>query len=203
MWAKSFVEKELLNAINLAKEHYRAHREKSVIFFDELNTSPAVDLLKEIICDARLNGGHINDIIGRDFLQSNGLPPQADFRNILTFVAAINPYQKVSEVERKRFNRLGLRANGAVSMENDLTDLLYRVHPLPASLRHFVWNMGTMSSALEQKCIKEQVLLYLKDQKEADSLCLVLATSHQFMRSENSDCRFVSFRDVDHACKTF
>ena len=61
---------------NAEKEAMRNSRHKldTVVFFDEANTTDAIGLIKEIMCDHRLHGKHIS----RD----------------LKFIAACNPYRK-------------------------------------------------------------------------------------------------------------
>ena len=46
----------------------------TVVFFDEANTTDAIDLIKEILCDRRLNGKPVSED--------------------LKFIAACNPYRK-------------------------------------------------------------------------------------------------------------
>jgi len=52
----------------------RQHNLDTVVFFDEANTTDAIGLIKEIMCDRRLHGRPIS----RD----------------LKFIAACNPYRK-------------------------------------------------------------------------------------------------------------
>ena len=49
----------------------------TILFFDEANTTDAVDLIKEIMVDRRVNGRAINPKLTR-----------------LHFIAACNPYRK-------------------------------------------------------------------------------------------------------------
>lgn len=49
----------------------------TVLFFDEANTTDALDLIKEIMVDRRVNGRAINPELAR-----------------LHFIAACNPYRK-------------------------------------------------------------------------------------------------------------
>ena len=49
----------------------------TVLFFDEANTTDAIDLIKEIMVDRRVNGRAINPELTR-----------------LHFIAACNPYRK-------------------------------------------------------------------------------------------------------------
>ena len=46
----------------------------TVLFFDEANTTDAIELIKEIMCDRRLNG--------------------EDIRENIKFIAACNPYKR-------------------------------------------------------------------------------------------------------------
>ena len=49
----------------------------TILFFDEANTTDAIDLIKEIMVDRRVNGRAINPKLTR-----------------LHFIAACNPYRK-------------------------------------------------------------------------------------------------------------
>ena len=52
----------------------RRHKLDTVVFFDEANTTEAIGLIKEVMCDRRINGR----LVSRD----------------LKFIAACNPYRK-------------------------------------------------------------------------------------------------------------
>lgn len=70
-------EREITLFINKAEEEARINRESNVdtvVFFDEANTTDAIDLIKEIMCDLRINGRPISKDI--------------------KFIAACNPYRK-------------------------------------------------------------------------------------------------------------
>ena len=62
-------------ARKLARENKKAHPPvDTVLFFDEANTTEAIGLIKEIMCDRRLNGEPLPENI--------------------KFIAACNPYRK-------------------------------------------------------------------------------------------------------------
>ena len=61
------------NAENEAVRN-RQHKLDTVVFFDEANTTDAIGLIKEIMCDRRLQGKPISED--------------------LKFIAACNPYRK-------------------------------------------------------------------------------------------------------------
>ena len=70
-------EDDIIKAINRAQTQAEKNRQRhldTVLFFDEANTTDAIGLIKEIMCDHRINGKPIS----RD----------------LRFIAACNPYRK-------------------------------------------------------------------------------------------------------------
>jgi len=70
-------ETDIKNFIDAAREKAAENAEEgldTIVFFDEANTTDALDLIKEILCDHRLKGVPI---------KSN-----------LKFIAACNPYRK-------------------------------------------------------------------------------------------------------------
>ena len=61
-------------AEKIAAKNRNEHEIDTVLFFDEANTSDAIGLIKEVMCDRRINGRQI----------------KADVK----FIAACNPYKK-------------------------------------------------------------------------------------------------------------
>ena len=61
-------------AEEIADENRTVHEIDTVMFFDEANTTEAIGLIKEVMCDHRIHGRSI----------------QADVK----FIAACNPYRK-------------------------------------------------------------------------------------------------------------
>ena len=69
------IERRMNEVLELAKENKKASPPvDTVLFFDEANTTEAIGLIKEIMCDRRLNGKPIPEDI--------------------KFIAACNPYRK-------------------------------------------------------------------------------------------------------------
>lgn len=52
----------------------RKHKTDTILFFDEANTTEAIGLIKEVMCDRRIQGRRLPDDI--------------------KFIAACNPYKK-------------------------------------------------------------------------------------------------------------
>lgn len=74
---KQRIEWTVTEAIKLAKSNWTKYQIDTYLFFDEANTTPEVNFLKEIICDGSMNGIVHN---ARE--------------NHLRIVAAVNPYRK-------------------------------------------------------------------------------------------------------------
>ena len=77
-------------AEKLAERNHLEYKIDTVLFFDEANTSPAIGLIKEIMCDKRMYGRHIRTDIG------------------LQFIAACNPYRKHTEEMLNKLSSAGL-----------------------------------------------------------------------------------------------
>ena len=71
-------EEDVVNHVKKAEEMSAVNKEKhdvdTVLFFDEANTSEAIGLIKEVMCDRRIHGR---------FVSAN-----------VKFIAACNPYRK-------------------------------------------------------------------------------------------------------------
>ena len=66
--------KKLKEAEELARKNKKDHDIDTVLFFDEANTTEAIGLIKEVMCDRRVYGRGISEDI--------------------KFIAACNPYRK-------------------------------------------------------------------------------------------------------------
>ncbi|XP_065845272.1 E3 ubiquitin-protein ligase rnf213-alpha-like isoform X2 [Oscarella lobularis] len=178
-----------------AEANYRLHQVKTVLFFDEANTTDAVGLIKEIMCDKRVNGHKIRGL-GHD----------------LHVIAACNPYRKHTEVMIEKLEAAGLGYHVRTGDTEDrlgqipLRQLVYRVHPLPDSVKALVWDFGQLKPDAEKAYISQIVSRYVLVQKSLpriesmiDVVTNVLAASQNYMRSRNDECSFVSLRDVERA----
>ena len=73
---KSDIARKVMEAEAVAEENKDTYGLDTVLFFDEANTTDAIDLIKEVMCDRRLNGREITKDI--------------------KFIAACNPYRKLA-----------------------------------------------------------------------------------------------------------
>ena len=70
-------EKDVIKKVEEAEELATVNREKgisTILFFDEANTTEAIGLIKEVMCDRRVHGREISEDVN--------------------FIAACNPYRK-------------------------------------------------------------------------------------------------------------
>ena len=184
-------------AEKLAERNYAAHQIDTVLFFDEANTSPAIGLIKEIMCDRRMYGRHIRTDIG------------------LQFIAACNPYRRHTEEMLRKLSCAGLGFFTKASETTDrlgdipLRELVYRVMELPASLRPLVWDFGQLSNSIEKTYTREIVARHLRERNSpieardeiVDAISDVLAGAQNYMRERKDECSFVSLRDVERAMR--
>ena len=168
-----------------------------ILFFDEANTTEAIGLIKEIMCDSSCNGNKI------------------DFRYGLKIIAACNPYKKHSDEMIMKLEHAGL---GFYKSANDtkeklghipMRQLVYRVQPLPASFLPLVWDFGQLDNDVEEVYIKQMLKKAIEDRRlpfeaskeEIDILSELLTTSQAFMRDRRDECSFVSLRDIERVIK--
>ncbi|KAI6652351.1 E3 ubiquitin-protein ligase [Oopsacas minuta] len=182
-------------AENLAKKNFSEHKIDTVLFFDEANTSPAIGLIKEIMCDRRMYGRHISSNIG------------------LQFIAACNPYRKHTKEMLNKLSCAGLGFFTKASQTMDrlvnipLRELVYRVMDLPASLGPLVWDFGQLSRKIEKTYTMEIIMKHLKSSSiefpydVVKMICEVLAGAQNYMRKRKDECSFVSLRDVERAMR--
>ncbi|XP_063441660.1 E3 ubiquitin-protein ligase rnf213-alpha-like [Mytilus trossulus] len=161
----------------------------TVLFFDEANTTEAIGVIKEIMCDKSLGGKQIN------------------LHERLKIVAACNPYRKHSEKLIKRLEQAGLGYYVSSDKTTDklgripMRHLVYRVQPLPQSMLPLVWDFGQLNTDVEEMYIKQMVLRYIKNGELPSgietTLSKILTVSQDFMRDQKDECSFVSLRDVE------
>ena len=181
-------------ALALAQKNI-VHGVDTILFFDETNTSPMIGLIKEILCDRRMDGS----------------PIPTDIR--LQFIAACNPYREHNPEMKKKLASAGLGMISGDRMVREhfgdipLRDLVYRVIPLPESLLSLVWDFGRLSPSTENAYITEIVSIYTKDPLYEElhayhhAISEVLSAVQEYMRERRDECSFVSLRDVERAVR--
>ena len=187
--------RKVKEAEKLAIRNNEEHGIDTILFFDEANTSQAIGLIKEIMCDKRMYGRQI----------------RSDVK--LQFIAACNPYRRHSEAMLNKLSTAGLgfftKASNTFDRLGDIPvrELVYRVMELPASMRPFVWDFGQLSDNIERSYTREIVLKHVKSSSirfpegSIDVMSEVLAGAQHYMRTRKDECSFVSLRDVERAMR--
>ncbi|XP_034002602.1 E3 ubiquitin-protein ligase rnf213-alpha-like isoform X2 [Trematomus bernacchii] len=182
-------------AESLARTNKETHTFDSVLFFDEANTTEAINSIKEIVCD--------NSVQGQQRGSQTGLQ----------IIAACNPYRKHTDkmIERLEASGLGYRVRAEETEDRlgsiPLRQLVYRVHVLPPSMIPLVWDFGQLNDSTEQMytehIVKRQVEANLIERHYVPTITQVLALSQKFMRERKDECSFVSLRDVERCMHVF
>ncbi|XP_052808691.1 E3 ubiquitin-protein ligase rnf213-alpha-like isoform X2 [Mya arenaria] len=181
-------EAEIAARVNIEK--YGRHM-YTVMFFDEANTTEAIGLIKEIMCDKSIAGKRLT-------LCEN-----------LKIVAACNPYRKHSDELIKKLEQAGLGYHVDADETTDrlgrvpMRRLVYRVQPLPQSLLPLVWDFGQLNTQVEELYIRQMVRRYINDDRLPnipnliEVVSRILTVSQDYMRAQRDECSFVSLRDVE------
>eukprot|EP01083_Nonionella_stella_P178100 628132_1 len=103
--------------MNGSKQHTKRNKHNPIYgyFLDEINTSPAIGYLKEILCD--------------DSFEGTPLPEN------MKVIAACNPYRK------RNIGHLSRRS----VLADPLSQFMYRVYPLPSTMKEYIWMFGSLS----------------------------------------------------------
>ncbi|XP_060763768.1 E3 ubiquitin-protein ligase rnf213-alpha-like isoform X2 [Neoarius graeffei] len=186
--------KKVREAIDISKKN-EVHHLDTVLFFDEANTTEAVNAIKEVICDKSVNGEQIN-------------APS------LKIIAACNPYRKHSKEAIDQLERAGLGYR--VRSENTeeklgqipMRQLVYRVQPLPPSLTPLVWDFGKLNEHTQELYITQMVKTFFHKEKLPNAkehqllFTKVISASQKHMAELTDECRMVSLRDIERCMKT-
>eukprot|EP01083_Nonionella_stella_P289833 986305_1 len=147
------------------------------IFLDEINTSPAIGYLKEILCD--------------DSFEGTPLPEN------MKVIAACNPYRK------RNIGHLSRRS----VLADPLSQFMYRVYPLPSTMKEYIWMFGSLSKQDEQSYTLQMAQTFtekiLSDTKKQQKLAKCIVISQAFIRESLQDSAFVSLRDIARCLKIF
>ncbi|XP_071951998.1 E3 ubiquitin-protein ligase rnf213-alpha-like [Antedon mediterranea] len=182
-----YIADRVRKAERLANHNKSRYQIDTILFFDEANTTEAIGIIKEIMCDGRMNGQKI------DFKGSG-----------LKIVAACNPYKRHTEEMIERLEAAGLGYHIKASKTTDrlgripLRQLVYRVQALPPSMLPLVWDFGQLNQDVEKMYIRQIVQRFVDaSQQQVDVVCEVLSAAQTFMREQKNECSFVSLRDVE------
>ena len=201
--------RDIINKVKKAKTLARYNRSlpgeskiQTVLFFDEANTTEAMGLIKEVMCDKRINGRKVEGL-----------------GSSLQVIAACNPYRKHTPEMIKRLEEAGLGYHVKSDKTQDklgyipLRQLVYRVRTLPDSMKALVWDFGQLDQNIEKLYVRQIVNRHLEEIRQSitdvqgvvdirgvvDIVTNVLAAAQGFMKLQKDECSFVSLRDVERA----
>lgn len=165
-------EDTILKKINECDSKAKANLRGDVwLFLDEINTCDYLGLICDVLCHHHCKGKR--------------LAPN------LKLLAACNPYRIRSD---KSILTSGLQ--GKIKTDQ-LSKLVYRVHPLPETMIDYVWDYGSLQKKDEKSYIERMVQKMFPKQNIVNLLVELLTMSQQFVKEEEgSDC-CVSLRDVE------
>jgi hypothetical protein len=169
---------EITDTVNQGVAKAIADRKQPVfVFLDEFNACDHVGLIRNIIVDRVVSG---------EALPSN-----------LKVLGALNPYRKRPEVEGKIMPGL------VFTMHQDDTDvmsqLVYRVNPVPDTLFEHVFDFGQLESHTEGDYIVSMVKMspFAGASKSQDQLVAdLIRASQSYIRKVEGDSSAASLRDV-------
>ena len=177
------------------RRDYPGSKIQTVLFFDEANTTDALGLIKELMCDKRVNGRKVEGL-----------------GSSLQVIATCNPYRKHTKEMIERLESAGLGYHVSADETEDklghipLRHLVYRVHDLPESMKALVWDFGQLNPAIERLYVKQIVSRRVAIRQSipnvhnlVEVITEVLAAAQSYMRKQDDECSFVSLRDVERA----
>eukprot|EP01084_Bolivina_argentea_P027606 51309_1 len=168
--------------------------ETILVFLDEINTSPEVGSFKEVVCDHSLKGAQ--------------LPEN------LVIIAALNPYRlrkkTKKQIEEEKKNEANNPSYFIDELDEQISNLVYRVYPIPPSMKTYVWNFGYLTTIDEQQYIavmtqttwnsadvKQDVGAKNNQFQRLMSIFIdIICQSQLFLRDHLNDVAVCSLRDV-------
>ena len=187
------IARNVKDAEKIAKQNIKQSVE-TVLFFDEANTTEAIQVIKEVVCDFTIEGKPIDQKCG------------------LKIVVACNPYKKHHPKMIEKLESAGLGYHDKVTEVEEKLDagipmrhLVYRVKPLPSSFLPLAWDFGQLSSDVEDTYLMQIVSTYCRtsklnfSQKDVMFINGVLSLSQKVIRESPDLSLMVSLRHVQRA----
>eukprot|EP01047_Picozoa_sp_COSAG01_P003877 COSAG01_NODE_121_length_25291_cov_10.011670_2_plen_4872_part_00 len=141
-------------------------------FLDEINACTHLGLINDLICH-RMHDGR-------------------DLHTNIRLMACANPYEKRRASQR---HTAGLTQK---LVQDQLTGLTYRVHPLPESMMDYVYDYGSLAPKEEPKYIETMLQDVCSSTEQRKKVAKLVINSQQMVR-KLTDISAVSLRDVKRA----
>ena len=173
-----------------ADEEVPTEQRRVFVFFDELNACAHVAMMVEAITKHSIGG--------------RPLHPR------LRILAAVNPHRKRAAREGGGGSP-GLVFNLGGEVQDAMSELVYRVHPIPTSLQQFVFDFGYLEADQETQYLKAILARHLGalrvelelevHRRDAHCALALLLASQASVRKYENDPSAVSLRDAVRACE--
>ena len=157
-----------MEEVDKKAESLKCKNKELWVFFDEMNTCLSLSLLTEIFINRTYNGKKFNDNI--------------------RLIGACNPYRK----------RKGNKEKCGLSRPDDNeSELVYLVQPLPQSLLYYVFSFGSIDEEDEKKYIHSIIeKLFTKEENILHEITRdAISESHKYLR-KTYDPSVVSLREI-------
>ena len=170
-------ERDIIQIFDKAHAELEKGTRKVFVFLDEINTCAHMGLMCEVICHRSLYGKRISEAI-----------------NVL---AALNPYRRRPD----RGNTPGLvyqLHTGTNVTPDPMSKLVYRVHPIPRTLRDFIFDFGSLTPDKEKLYIQSMVASKITEASPfaVGFITNLIQVSQQYVRKVEQDPSATSLRDV-------
>ena len=158
--------------------------QKSVfVFLDEINTCGHMGLITEAICHRSINGQRLHEGV--------------------QILAALNPYRIRPQRAEENVNAGLEYTKSAIKISGDpgrdMKHLVYKVHPIPPTLRDFIFDFGSLEDDTEALYVKSMIANQLTSYTNPDErniLADMISRSQIYLREFEGDPSVVSLRDV-------
>lgn len=173
-------EEDILDTFEKARQKIAGGSSEVFVFLDEINTCAHMGLMTEAICRRSLNG-----------------VPLPDGVHVL---AALNPYRRrpagKGDTPGLVFQMGG--KSGAAETPDPMASLVYRVHPVPKTLREYIFDFGALNESTEKLYVQSMVSSFLGDSSpmEQKIITALICSSQRFVRHTEMEESAVSLRDV-------
>lgn len=179
-------EHEILTIFSQASDilENQAHQKTVFVFLDEINTCNHMGLITEAICHRSINGKRLNEGI--------------------QILAALNPYRTRPSQSTDDLVAAGLeytkpQLHSDVESNIDMKNLVYKVHPIPPTLRDFIFDFGSLDDDTEALYIQSMITNQMSSFTNVDErsiLADMISRSQIYLRECEGDPSVVSLRDV-------
>ena len=149
---------------------------ESYVFLDEINTCAHMGLLCEVICQRSLYGKRISEDV--------------------KVLAALNPYRKRPDIGN--IPGLVFQLHGS-NTPDPMAHLVYRVHPIPRTLRDFIFDFGSLSYEMEKLYIYSMISKRFKSEGTPihNLMTEIVLACQNYIRDIEKEPSSTSLRDVE------